>query len=490
MSLGNIDLNMILAILPEILILVLGLVILGVDLALPQERRGVLGWVTAGGLFLILLVSLAVARPGASPAPVWGGMVRHDWLAFVFKMMFLFSAAITALFSSEVERLGKRGEFYLLMLASLLGMNLMASAGDLIMLYLAIETTSIPLYILAGFLVRDEKSTESGFKYLLFGAMTSAIMLYGLSLLYGFSGTTSIYDLAAQVQASQVPAAVLFGSLLLVLVGFGFKISVAPLHFWAPDVYEGAPTPIAGFLSTASKAAGFAVLMRVLLAAFPAVATEWIAVLAALSVASMTLGNVIALAQRNMKRLLAYSSIAHAGYALIGLVSVNTAGGLQLGVTSVIFYLITYIVTNLAAFGVVAAFGRVVGSDEISAYAGMSRRAPGLALALLVAMLSLSGMPPFGGFVVKFAVFAAAVQANLVWLAVIGVLNSIVGLYYYLTVLKVVYLYRSEDEDKPLPIPRAYSLALVVLTVGIVLIGTVFAPWFSLSSTAAAVVFP
>jgi NADH-quinone oxidoreductase subunit N len=274
----------------------------------------------------------------------------------------------------------------------------------------------------------------------------------------------------------------LFGSLLLVLVGFGFKISVVPLHFWAPDVYEGAPTPVAGFLSTASKAAGFAVLLRFLMTAFPDIAQYWGAIIAALATATMTLGNVLALAQRNIKRLLAYSSIAHAGYALIGVVALSSS----LGVTSVVLYLVIYIITNLAAFGTVAAVGRIVGSDEISAYAGLSRRSPALALAMLVAFLSLSGMPPFGGFIAKFAVFAAAVDAQLIWLAVIGVLNSIVGLYYYLTVLKVIYLYRSDDEEKPLPIPQSYQIALVVLTIGIILIGTVFAPWFSLSNTAAA----
>jgi NADH-quinone oxidoreductase subunit N len=371
------------------------------------------------------------------------------------------------------------------MLASTLGMNLMAASADLIMLYLAIETTSIPLYILAGFLTKDDKSTEAGFKYLLFGALTSSIMLYGFSLLYGFAGTTNLYSLAQGVMAGRLPLVSLLGSLLLVLVGFGFKVSAVPLHFWAPDVYEGAPTPIAGFLSTASKAAGFAVLMRVLLAAFPPeIAPIWAAIIAALSTATMTLGNALALTQRNIKRLLAYSSIAHAGYAMIGVVAVSS-----LGITSVVFYLIAYVFTNLAAFGVVAAFGRVVGSDEISAYAGLSRRSPWLALTLLVAFLSLSGMPPFGGFVVKFAVFASAVSANHVWLAFLGVLNSIVGLYYYLTVLKVVYLYRSEDEDKPLPVTRSYATALIVLTIGIILIGTIFAPWFSASNAAASVLF-
>lgn len=481
---GNFDYSTLLPILPEISLVALALIILAIDLILPEEKRENLGWITAGGLGVIFGVSLAVARPGLEPRLIFGGMLRQDWLSFIFKMLFIFGAGITALFTMGFRELGKRGEFYILLLVSTLGMNLMASASDLIMLYLAIETTSIPLYVLAGFLVDDEKSTEAGFKYLLFGAMTSAIMLYGFSLLYGFSGTTNLYGVVKGMVAGQVPTVALIGSLLLVLVGFGFKISAVPLHFWAPDVYEGAPTPVAGFLSTASKAAGFAVLVRVMLVVFPEISLQWGAVVAALSVATMTLGNLLALTQKNIKRMLAYSSIAHAGYALIGVVALS-----PLGVSSVVFYLVAYVVTNLAAFGVVAAFGRVTGSDEIIDYSGLSRRAPGLSLVMLVAFLSLAGMPPFGGFVVKFFVFAAAVNANLIWLAVIGVLNSIIGLYYYLTVLKYVYLYRSEDEGKPLPINRSYALALTVLTFGIILIGTVFAPWFNWATTAAAAMF-
>jgi NADH-quinone oxidoreductase subunit N len=480
---------MILAILPEILILVLATLVLVLDLFLPEERRGSLGWITAAGLLGIVLISLAVAQPGAEARLVWGGMLRFDWLGFVFKLVFLFAAAMTALFSVDLARMGKRGEFYLLMLASTLGMCFMASAADLIMLYLAIETTSIPLYILAGFLTHDDKSTESGFKYLLFGAMTSSVMLYGFSLLYGFAGTTNLYAIAGAIVSGQVPLVALFGVLLLIMVGFGFKISAVPLHFWAPDTYEGAPTPIAGFLSTASKAAGFAVLLRVLISAFPTDVTPWPAVIAVISTATMTLGNTLALAQHNIKRLLAYSSIAHAGYALIGLVAVYSPDARGLGITSVIYYLVAYVFTNLAAFGVVAAVGRVIGTDEISGYAGLSRRSPWLALALLVALLSLGGMPPFAGFIGKFAVFAAAVKSGQVWLAFVGVLNSIVGLYYYLTVLKVVYLYRSDDESKPLPVTSAYSTALILLVVGIILIGTVLAPWFSVSNTAAASLF-
>lgn len=481
---GSIDATMVLAILPEILLLVLGALILILDLVLPFERKGSLGWITAGGLGLILILSLWFALPGPSDELLWGGMIRHDWLAFIFKLLFIFGAAVTSLFAIDYETVGKRGEFYVLMLASTLGMTLMASSADLVMLYVAIETTSIPLYVMAGFLTHDEKSSEAGFKYLLFGAMTSAIMLYGFSLLYGFAATTNIYGIAAGAIAGEVPAIALSASLLMILIGFGFKISAFPLHFWAPDVYEGSPTPVAGFLSTASKAAGFAVLARVLIVAFPALNLQWGAIAMAMAVATMTIGNLLALAQKNIKRMLAYSSIAHAGYALIGIVSVSA-----LGLSSVVFYLIAYLVTNLAAFGVVAAVWRITCSDDMTAYYGLSRRNPGLALVLMVALLSLAGMPPLGGFVVKFFVFAAAVEANLIWLAVVGVLNSIIGLYYYLTVLKYVYLYHSEEENKPLPVTRPYTLALAVLTVGIILVGTVFAPWFDWARAAASAIF-
>lgn len=475
---------MLLAITPEILLLVLAVLILGLDLILSKDGRANLGWVTAGGLAVILGVSLFVARPDSGPMMIWGGVLRHDALGFYFRLLFIFAAAITALFSVGLPKIGNRGEFYVLLLVSTLGMSLMAASADLIMLYLAIETTAIPLYIMAGFLKKDDKSTEAGFKYILFGAMTSAIMLYGFSLLYGFTGTTNIYALASSAQVGQISLWVIFGTLLLVLVGFGFKISVVPLHFWAPDVYEGAPSQVTGFLSTASKAAGFAVLVRVLVAVFPGAALYWGALLAAIAVATMTLGNLLALAQKNIKRMLAYSSIAHAGYALIGFVALS-----GFGLSSMVLYLVVYLVTNLAAFGVVVAYGRSIGSDEITAYAGMSRRSPWLALVLLIAFLSLAGMPPFGGFVAKFAVFAAAVESDMVWLAVVGVLNAIIGLYYYLTVLKYVYLYRSDGDEIPLTIKRPYGLALAVLTIGIILIGILFGPWFEISRTAAAALF-
>jgi NADH-quinone oxidoreductase subunit N len=483
------------AILPEILILVLAAFVLLFDALWSEDRHRSLGWLTAGGLMFIFAVCIAVAHPGNNPRLAFGGMVRFDWLGFVFEMAFLFGAAITCLFAMDAPNLGKKGEFYLLLLVSTIGMCLMASASDLVMLYLAIESTSIPLYVLAGFIINDDKSTEAGFKYLLFGALTSTVMLYGFSLLYGFSGTTSLYDLADKIRLGLIPTAVLIGTLMLVLVGFGFKISAVPFHYWAPDVYEGSPTPVAGFLSTASKAAGFAVLMRVLLAAFGGDATmhSWTTLIAAISVITMTLGNTLALAQKNIKRLLAYSSIAQAGYVLIGLVAISPAGPLNLGIQSSVFYLIAYIITNLAAFGAVATYEHVSGTSEIDAYKGLSRRAPGLALILLISMLSLAGMPPFGGFVAKVLVFAAAIETKTwTWLAVVGVLNAIIGLYYYLTVLKYVYLYRAdnpEDEQKPLPISRPCTIALVVLAAGIILIGTLFGPWFHWAGQAANALF-
>jgi NADH-quinone oxidoreductase subunit N len=482
----NISSEMIRAVLPEIGLAVLALIVLAFDLAWRGREKRNLGWLTAGGLAVVFIITLIFSRPGDESVQVWGGMLRHDWLGYSFTLLFIFGAAATSLFAMEIKPLGQKGEFYLLLLVSTLGMSLMAASADLIMLFLAIETTSIPLYILAGFYKQDNKSTEAGYKYFLFGAMTSAVMLYGFSLIYGFTGTTDIYAITVMVVSGEVGLTLAIGTLILVMVGFGFKISVVPFHFWAPDVYEGAPTPVAGFLSTASKAAGFAVLMRVLLTVYadPDVIPYWVVVVAALSVFSMTLGNALALPQKNIKRLLAYSSIAHAGYALIGVAALS-----ELGIASVVFYLVVYVITNLAAFGAVAAFWRISGSDQISDYAALSRRSPKLALIMMVTFLSLAGMPPLGGFVAKFFVFAAAVNAGLVWLAIIGVLNSIVGLYYYLVVLKVVYLFRSEEEDKPIPLTRTYAIALTILVAGIIMLGTLFGPWADWSARAAAVLF-
>jgi NADH-quinone oxidoreductase subunit N len=428
-------------------------------------------------------------------------MVRFDWLGFFFKMLFIFSGAVTALLFMDNEKIGHRGEAYIMLLASLIGMDLMAVSADLIMLFLAIETTSIPLYILSGFLLADERSTEAGFKYFLFGTFTSTIMLYGFSLVFGFSGTTDLYQLADMFNAGDLSILTAFGVLALILVGLGFKVSFVPFHFWAPDVYEGAPTPVSGFLSTASKAAGFAVIIRLFFVAFPNVnlinvpgvadlVPSWTFVIAIIAAITMTVGNLLTLQQTNIKRLLAYSSVAHAGYTLIGVVAFSNVhpDWSQLGAASVIFYLAAYIATNLLAFGIVMAFSRITGLDEITDYAGLSRRNPLLGLMILSAFLSLAGMPPFGGFVAKVAVFAAGVQAGYTWLVIVGIINSAIGVYYYLNVIKYVYLYRMPNEDEenhPVPLTRPYAIALVVLTIGVILIGTVFAPWFNWSDAAA-----
>lgn len=475
------------SILPEILILILGMVLLIVEPFWKEEQRRNVGWLTAGGLVLAMLVSLLFGRPG-EPVSVLGGMIRFDWFGFFFKLLFMASAALSALLMMDHEKAGRRGEAYLLLLASLLGMNLMAASADLIMLYLSIETASIPLYLLAGFIVSDERSTEAGFKYLLYGIMASTIMLYGFSLIFGFTGTTDIYKLSAFFAAGKISLPFFFGLFALLIVGLGFKISIVPFHFWTPDVYQGAPTPVAGFLSTVSKAAGFAVILRLFFVAFdfadsPNLLHSWTWTLAILAAITMTAGNLLALPQTNLKRLLAYSSIGHAGYTLIGVVAFTS-----LGAASVVFYLVAYIATNLLAFGLVMAFSKATGLEELEDYSGMSRRSPLLGLMMLTAFLSLAGMPPFGGFVAKVIIFAAGIQANYTWLVVVGILNSVIGAYYYLNVLKFVYLRRMPNEDEephPLPLSKPYQIALIVLTIFVILIGTLFAPWFNWSDLAA-----
>ena len=484
MSFNPFNPETLLAILPELVLVVTAALVMALDVVWPESRRRGLGLLTAGGLALAAVLALIFSQPSPDNALIFGGMMRDDGLAFIFRLLFMFSGMIVALLSVESQGVARKGEYYAILLGAVIGMNFMAAAADLIMLYLALETTSIALYLLAGFLREDDKSTESGLKYFLFGAFTSAVMLYGFSLLFGFTGKTNLYELSAGLLSGSVGTLPVLVALLLVLVGFGFKVSAVPFHFWSPDVYEGAPTPITAFISVASKAAGFAVLVRVMVAVFPDVEGYWAPLVAVISVFTMTLGNTLALAQRNIKRLLAYSSIAQAGYALIGLAALSESG-----IAAVIFYLLMYTVTNLATFGVIILAVRSIGSDEIADYAGLSRRSPGLALVFLIGFLSLGGMPPLAGFFGKFFIFTAAVESGLVWLAVIGVLNAIVGLYYYLTVLKVVYLYRSERDNETIAVPRAYALALGLCSFGILLLGTAAGPWFSWATAAAGGLF-
>jgi NADH-quinone oxidoreductase subunit N len=475
-----------LAIAPEIGLAALAAIVLFLDIGWPESRHRSIALVAGIGLGLLALLPL-IFYPGSDATPAgsyWGGMIRYDALAQIFKVMVLAAAAITCLISIDVQGIGRKGEYYLVLIVAALGMTLMAGSSDLIMAFLALETTSIPLYILAGFRRGDKRSVESGMKYFLFGSFASAIMLYGLSLLYGFSGQTNLYQIAQYLtsEAFNNNIVPILGAMVLVIVGFGFKISAVPFHFWTPDVYEGAPTPVTAFLSVASKAASFALLVRFFVAVFPesiVIGTQgiqnfWVQLMAASALISMTIGNLVALTQRNIKRMLAYSSIAQAGYTLIGVAAIQSTSdiGQAQAVASVGFYMFMYVFTNLLAFAVVILFSEATGSETIADLAGLSRRNPMLALMMTVALLSLAGVPPTAGFFGKFFVFSAAVQSGLTWLAIAGVLNAIIALYYYLVVIKVIYVDRSEDEDKPIPISAPYAWAMAITAIAVIVIGT------------------
>jgi NADH-quinone oxidoreductase subunit N len=420
----------------------------------------------------------------------WGGMMRSDLITLVFRVMFLSALILTCLLSMDVERLQKV-EYYALLITATIGFSLMAASTDLIMAYVAFETASISSYALAGFFTHSQRSTEAGMKYFVYGAFTTAVMLYGMSLLYGVTGQTNLYVIGGLLtggeQLASVQPVILLAA-VLVLVGFGFKIAAVPYHFWAPDVYEGAPTPFTGFLSTASKAAGFAILLRVFMSGtFGPVDTSsvWWAMLVAISIISMTLGNFVAIFQTNIKRLLAYSSIAQAGYALIGVATLSQDGS---GAT--MFYLLMYIFTNIAAFGVIILVSNVTGSDDLKDLNGLNRRSPFLALVMTLAVLSLAGIPPTAGFFGKFFLFQSAVDAGLWWLALIGILNAFVALYYYLSIIKNMYLYRSEEDDVAIPVSRAAVIGLGVAVFFILYLGISAGPAFELTRQAAAAFFP
>lgn len=479
--------SMFLALLPEIGLIILGALILVLDLVWKGEQRRQIAWVTAIGLLLVGTLSVIFPHPSEQGFLLFGGMIRWDGLSWMMSLVFFFGGFITVLLARDSDVLGKEGEFYFLLVVSILGMCLMAAASDLVMLFLAIETTSIPLYILAGFFKRDEASTEAGFKYMLFGATTSAVMVYGFSLLYGFTGSTQLYDIGQYLAYFQIPTVAVVGIMILILVGLGFKIAAVPLHFWAPDVYQGAPTQVTGFLSTASKAAGFVALMRVFTIAFSNYYEIWSILIAILSVASMFFGNLQAMRQHNIKRLLAYSSIAQAGYILIGLASINL-----LGFVGVVFYLIAYMVTNLAAFGIISVVEKEIKSDEIADFAGLARRSSGLGLGLLAAFLSLAGIPPFAGFVGKIFLFSSAMASSAsswqIALVILGALNSIIALYYYLKVIKVVYQ-GEPGALTPIPMTRTTQIVLTICVVGILVVGVLFSPAFNWSTLAVSSLF-
>ncbi|MBE2184370.1 MAG: NADH-quinone oxidoreductase subunit N [Anaerolineae bacterium] len=467
---------------PIVGLTITAILVLALDLILPESQRRNIALVTAACLFGTVALMLIFWMPNADTEGLyWGGMIRFDILTWVFSSMVIIGAGITALITIDVEGLNRRGEFYLVLVVATLGACLITGAADLIIVFLGLETLTIPLYVLAAFHRDDKRSSESGMKYFLYGSFASAIMLYGFSLMYGFTGHTNLYAIAEYMQtdAFQVNLLPILIAIALIVVGFGFKISAAPFHFWTPDVYEGAPTPVTAYLSVASKAASFALLIRFALTAFPSavvingaeVQMFWTNLATALAILSMIVGNVLALAQKNIKRLLAYSSIAQAGYTLIG-VAALAGDGRETAVAGITYYMLMYTFTNLLAFGVVIMFTNATGKEDIKDLAGLSQRSPWMALLLTIGLLSLAGVPPAAGFFGKYFLFQAAVESGLTWLALFGILMSIVALYYYLTVIKVMYVDKSEDADKPISISPVYGWTMGVVSLVVVLLGT------------------
>lgn len=472
------------SVLPEIGLTTLAVIVLFVDVYGSATTRRNIAFISAIGMAFLAIVPL-IFRPEAALYEngklLWGGMINYDPLAQIFKVMIMLAGSITTLMAIDDKGVGHKGEFYLIVVIATLGGVMMVSAADLVMVFVALETLSIPLYILASFRRDDMRSAESGMKYFLYGSFASTIMLFGFSLLYGFAGTTNLTGIATAMTSGMGDNVVaVFAALVMVLVGFGFKITAVPFHFWAPDVYEGAPTPVTAFVSVASKAASFGLLLRFMAQVFPesvvvggvVIQDFWVSLIVVISIVSMTLGNVVALRQSNIKRLLAYSSIAQAGYTLIGIAALQTAND-SYAVASVSFYMFMYTFTNLLVFSGVVLFIEVTGKEDIKDLAGLNRRSPWLAFGITIALLSLAGIPPGAGFFGKFFLFQAAVDANLVGLAMVGVINAIIALYYYLIVIKVMYVDIGPDDDKPIAIPRPYGWAIGITTVVVILLCTI-----------------
>jgi NADH-quinone oxidoreductase subunit N len=370
----------------------------------------------------------------------------------------------------------ERWEFYYLMLFSVSGMMLMGMANDLIIIFLALELLSIPLYILSGFARPRVDSEESALKYFLLGAFSASFFVFGIALLYGATGSTSLPVVLARIAD---PGPIGLAGAVLVFVGLAFKVAVVPFHMWTPDVYEGAPTAVTAFMSVGAKVGGFAAMMRILLFALPDLSYAWVPALAVVSALTMILGNVVALSQGNVKRMLAYSSIAHAGYVLIGIAA---SADSERGLSAALFYLLAYLFTNLGAFAVVIAVERREGQGlSLDDYRGLARRSPFLALALAYFMLSLTGVPPTGGFSAKFAVFGAAVDAGLLWLAIVGVVTSVISGYFYLRIVYLAFMYEGEGE---VVTPPALASAVVVTALVTLLLGVMPGPWFELAREA------
>jgi len=444
---------------PEIVMACLALVVLMMDLVI--RRKGITAFfsiVTAAVVGFTLMDSSGTAL----------GMYIADGYSSFFKLIFLISLVLSVLISIKYIKIEKVnfGEYYSLMLFATLGMMIMASAGDIIVLYLGLELMALSVYVLAGFFRHDTRSNEASLKYFLLGAFASAFLLYGTAMIYGLTGTTNLKAIAQYLGTQGTGSPALMLSVILFVVAFGFKIAAAPFHMWAPDVYEGAPTSVTAFMSVGPKAAGFAVFGRVFLTAFAHLQMDWAAIVIPIAILTMAVGNILAIAQTNIKRMLAYSSIAHAGYALIGII----AGG-ENGVASMMSYLFIYAFMNIGAFAVVIML-RTEGfkGETITDYEGLAKSHPLAATLMLIFMFSLTGIPPTAGFIGKFYLFMAAVNAGYTWLAVVAVIFSSISAYFYLRIVMYMWM-REPKTEVALSTSVSTNIALAVTVVAVLLIG-------------------
>ena len=430
-------------ILPLLLVSLWAIILLVVDLFV--RRKGTTALLAAGGLLLALVV--LILQSGDQLA-VFNGMLVADSYAGFLQAIFLVTGLLAiAVAHDYLRRMGiERGEYYPLLLFTISGMMLMSLAGDLIVVFVALELLSLPLYVLAGFARPRPESEEAAMKYFLLGAFASSFLVYGIALVFGATGTTNLAGIAGELSGG---AGLLLVGAVLVLVGLGFKVAAVPFHMWTPDVYQGAPSAVVAFMSVGAKAGGFAALLRVFIAALPDLAAAWAPLTMGLAALTMTWGNIAAIVQGNIKRMLAYSSIAHAGYILIALPAASLPAAAPGAVSAALFYLFAYLFSNLGAWAVVLAVERLEGGGlQIDDYSGLSRRRPGLALAMALFMLSLTGLPPTVGFVGKFLIFRAALDAGQIGLALVGVLTSLISAYYYLRVVVVMYMRTGEPETR------------------------------------------
>src|SRR5215813_560360 len=454
-------------ILPEIVLSVFGTVLMLVDPLLPAgNNRRSLGWLAFIGTLAAIAASI---YQKTAQGTGWFGMVRVDAFSIFFHVLVIAISAVVILASFEYldYQQMRIGEYYSLILFGTVGMALMSSAVELVLIFIALEISSISSYILAGLRRRVASSTESSLKYFLLGSFATAFFLYGVALIFGATGSTSIYVISDALHSGQT-SELAYLAMALMFVGIGFKVASAPFHIWTPDVYEGSPAPVVGLMSTGPKAAAFAVLLRILFGAMLTTSNAWLWLIWVSAVLSMTIGNIGALLQNNVKRMLAYSSIAHAGYLLIAFAARN-----DVGIAAAIFYAASYAAMNVGAFAVVSHFARA-GERYVSIddYAGLGRRSPLLALTLTIFMLSLIGIPITGGFFAKFYVFNAALKSNLVWLTIIGVINSGIASYYYLRLIVVMYMHDPHEEGRlALPVPAPLAIALVISAAATIYLG-------------------